>query len=717
MRLNLPVTTQEYPLRDGTLIVSTTDLKGRITFVNSEFVQVSGFAEAELLGKAHNIVRHPDMPEEAFADLWRTLQAGRPWTGLVKNRRKNGDFYWVLANVTPIREGDRVTGYMSVRTKPTREQVAAAEETYRMFREKRAAGYAIREGRVVRLTAANRLASIVARATLCQKCVAVCALFGLPALVALAALLAPPARASVRLALAMLVAASATAAVTAGVRLAGKATRTLRKAAAQVEELVQGRFESLFVAEGEDEVAGLMRALQSLRTRMGYQFAEARRENSLIRQALDRTSSSVMVADENFTIVYANEAARRLFREAESDFRKDIPAFDPERIVGSCMDAFHRDPARHRRLLEDLRQTHVADMRIGGRATRIAVNSVNDSDGRRIGTVVEWFDRTQEVRSQEEVSAIVKQALEGDLSGRVNLEGKTGFFEVLGRGLNELLDNVSAIIRSIAAAANEVRRGAEEISAGNANLAQRTEEQSSSLEETASSMEEMTSTVRQNADNAARANQLAMAARDQAEKGGTVVFRAVKAMSEIHDASKRIADIIGVIDDIAFQTNLLALNAAVEAARAGEQGRGFAVVASEVRNLASRSAAAAKEIKELIQDSVRKVDEGAELVTQSGQTLEQIVTSIKKVADIVAEIAAACREQSAGIEQVNKAVMQLDELTQQNAALVEQASAASAAMADQARALDATMSRYRVSGSPPAVSRRPAASREDTAAA
>jgi methyl-accepting chemotaxis protein len=206
----------------------------------------------------------------------------------------------------------------------------------------------------------------------------------------------------------------------------------------------------------------------------------------------------------------------------------------------------------------------------------------------------------------------------------------------------------------------------------------------------------MTSTVRQNADNASQANQLATAAREQAEKGGAVVGQAVQAMGDINEASKRIADIIGVIDEIAFQTNLLALNAAVEAARAGEQGRGFAVVASEVRSLAGRSATAAKEIKDLIRDSVRKVEDGSVLVTQSGQTLEQIVGSVKKVSSIVAEIAAASREQSNGIEQVNRAVMQMDELTQQNAALVEQATAASQAMSEQAKSLDEMMGRYRV---------------------
>src|SRR3954451_13170350 len=211
-------------------------------------------------------------------------------------------------------------------------------------------------------------------------------------------------------------------------------------------------------------------------------------------------------------------------------------------------------------------------------------------------------------------------------------------------------------------------------------------------------MEEMTSTVKQTADNAGQANQLAMAARQQAEKGGAVVSNAVNAMSGINAASKKIADIIGVIDEIAFQTTLLALNAAVEAARAGEQGRGFAVVATEVRNLAGRSATAAKEIKALIQDSVAKVGEGSQLVDESGKTLEEIVGAVKKVTDIVAEIAAASREQSAGIEQVNRAVMQMDETTQQNAALVEEATASSQAMADQARELNEMMARYQVQG-------------------
>lgn len=246
---------------------------------------------------------------------------------------------------------------------------------------------------------------------------------------------------------------------------------------------------------------------------------------------------------------------------------------------------------------------------------------------------------------------------------------------------------LSALVARIRAAAADVTNSAQDIADGNASLSQRVEEQAASLEETASSMEEMTATVKQNSENAAAAKQLACAARASAEKGGAVVNQAVEAMQAIDGASRKIEDIIGVIDEIAFQTNLLALNAAVEAARAGEQGRGFAVVASEVRNLAGRSAAAAKEIKTLIQDSGAKVADGSRLVSQSGDGLLEIITSVKKVTDIVAEIAAASVEQSSGIDQIARAVAQMNEVTQQNAALVEQASAASESILHQANDL------------------------------
>jgi len=341
----------------------------------------------------------------------------------------------------------------------------------------------------------------------------------------------------------------------------------------------------------------------------------------------------------------------------------------------------------------------------GGRKlwVQASYNPILDSTGKTLHVIAYATDITDQVGFShqlrgvvEETREVVNAAAKGDLTKRINAANKTGEVAALSNGVNSLIDQLSSLIHQIHTTTGQVQMGLEEMSQGNSNLSQRTSEQAASLEETASSMEEMSTTVRQTAENAGMANNLAIAAQAQAEKGGSVVGAAVNAMATINDASTKIAAITGVIDEIAFQTNLLALNAAVEAARAGDQGRGFAVVANEVRSLAGRSAVAAKEIKSLIQESVSRVTEGTRLVDESGQALEEIVAAVKKVTAIVAEIAAASREQSTGIEQVNRAVTQMDEATQQNAALVEEAAAASRAIVDQMQALDALISRYQL---------------------
>lgn len=428
-------------------------------------------------------------------------------------------------------------------------------------------------------------------------------------------------------------------------------------------------------------------------------------DNRRIRVALDKVASNVMVADADGRIVYMNESVTTMFRNTGAEIRKELPQFDAERVLGSSFDGFHRSPSHQRNLLAVLKNTHVSEIKLGGVVLKIVATPVVDQSGNRLGTVVQWINRTTEVTTEDEVKRVVEAANTGNLSLRIDKIGKTGFFEVLAGGMNELLETNATLVREIQRATAEVSSSADEISKGNLNLSQRTEEQAASLEETASSMEQMTSTVRQNAENAATASQLAAAARAQAEKGGAVVSEAVAAMQGINAASNKIAAIIGVIDEIAFQTNLLALNAAVEAARAGDQGRGFAVVASEVRNLASRSAEAAKEIKALIQDSVNRVAQGSKLVDQSGQTLVEIVGAVSKVNTIVSEIAAASQEQASGIDQVNKAVTSMDQVTQQNAALVEEAAAAAESLLEQAQQLNAMMAKYQVAD---AIQQRPA---------
>jgi len=565
---------------------------------------------------------------------------------------------------------------------------------------------------------------------------------------------------------------------------------------------------------------------------MAINKQEIEQELAIMRAAVEGSSTALMMCDKDLVITFANPAVMALLTNRLTELRKVFPNIDLGKLIGTCIDDFHKDPSLQRRVLSDLanlpyrNQIQLLNIHFDLTAT-----AITDADGNYNGNMVEWRDITAEKEKETEssntilayegqlnaidkamgvisfemdgtiidinqnfldavgyskdevighhhrmfaepelanspeyaefwaklnrgefdsgeykrlgkggkelylqasynpildvngtpvkvikyaaditeqkllqltvqkvlssTSEVMKAMSKGDLTQTLDGEYE-GEFAMLQTDINETVGKIAEIVTDINESTTSIGTAASEISEGNVDLSQRTEQQASSLEETASSMEELTSTVRQNSDNARQANQLASSSREQAEKGGSVIKEAINAMSAISASSKKVTDIIGVIDEIAFQTNLLALNAAVEAARAGEQGRGFAVVASEVRNLAQRSASAAKEIKELINDSGEKVKEGSMLVDESGQTLEDIVASSKKVGDIISEIAAAGAEQTQGIEQVNKAVTQMDEMTQQNAALVEQAAAASESLDDQAKSMQQMMSFFDV---------------------
>jgi methyl-accepting chemotaxis protein len=321
-----------------------------------------------------------------------------------------------------------------------------------------------------------------------------------------------------------------------------------------------------------------------------------------------------------------------------------------------------------------------------------------------------WLVRSI-TRPLDEAVKLVRGVAEGDLTQRIEVHSTDEIGQLM-QALHDMNDSLVRVVGQVRSGTDTVSTASTQIAAGNLDLSSRTEEQAASLEETASSMEQLTSTVKQNAENARQANQLVSSTADVAVKGGQVVGQVVDTMASIKDSSRKIADIIGVIDGIAFQTNILALNAAVEAARAGEQGRGFAVVASEVRNLAQRSAGAAKEIKALIEDSVGKVDAGGKLVDEAGKTMGEVVASVKHVTDIMGEIAAASSEQSAGIEQVNQAIAQMDEVVQQNAALVEQAAAAAESLQDQASQLAQAVSVFKLDGAGYAAQPVPRAQRD-----
>jgi len=315
------------------------------------------------------------------------------------------------------------------------------------------------------------------------------------------------------------------------------------------------------------------------------------------------------------------------------------------------------------------------------------------------GTGIAWFVTCSITGPVYAAVKIAKKVASGDLTSHIEVNSKDEMGELL-QSLKEMNSSLQTIVSEVRSGTDNMAAASSQIASGNMDLSSRTEQQASSLEETASSMEELTSTVQQNADNARQANSLAQTASDVASRGGSVVSEVVDTMSSINESAKKIVDIISVIDGIAFQTNILALNAAVEAARAGEQGRGFAVVAAEVRNLAQRSASAAKEIKTLIGDSVEKVEAGTKLVDLAGTTMQEVVDSVRRVTDVISEITAASQEQSTGIEQINYAITEMDNVTQQNAALVEEAAAAAGSLQEQASKLAHVVSVFIVSGTP-----------------
>ena len=536
MRVNLPVSTQEYLFPKGETLVSTTDLKGRILYCNPMFIEVSGYEKEELLGQPHNIVRHPDMPEEAYRDMWDTIAQGIPWSAPVKNRRKDGSFYWVMANVTPLMQGDQPTGYMSVRTEASREQIQAAEQLYGTMRAEKEAGqlvHTLRQAQLVKNTLWGRTVAALRPGPLGK--ISLCTL--------------------------LLVLLSW------GAATLGGHTMTLGSAVAWLAVALVAVVMAAFLHRAT--VAPLLEMLQ-----------------------------------------WAN-------RMAAGDLTQKITA------------------------------------------------SRNDTVGQ------------------------------------------------LQKALAQLNVNLLSIVRDARQESEHMQVSTREIAQGNQDLSSRTEAQASNLEQTAASMEEITGTVKQTAESARQASDLATQATQVTERSSAAVDSVASTMQQIETASGRISEITQLIDSIAFQTNLLALNAAVEAARAGEQGRGFAVVASEVRNLSHRTQSAAKEIRQLINDSANKVSEGHERTGAAQKTMNESLELVRRVGTLIGEIHSASNEQLSGISQVNAAVAQLDTITQQNAALVEENAASALQLDAQARSVTETVQVFRIDASAPAQARDAVALRKE----
>ncbi|MCQ9616020.1 methyl-accepting chemotaxis protein [Paenalcaligenes niemegkensis] len=518
MRINLPITQVETTLGPEQYLISKTDLKGRITYANPAFIDISGYAREELIGQPQNIVRHPDMPPEAFEDFWTTLKNGRPWMGLVKNRRKDGGYYWVHALVAPIFENETITGYASVRVKPSAEQINEASAFYEQLSNKQTRGRALQRGNIV--------------------------------------------------------------------------------------------------------PTGWRWALHSLKRPFSNNIP----------------GTQVRMAGLAIIAMLVTAASITHPALAEPDWLRFVPPV----VMGLWIMAYARRLAR-----------------------RIA-NPIRHA------------------------SMVVQQISTGNLLLKLEQLGLEGFEEN-----QRLFFNLDLMRKSLTGISGETRRGvqaADEVVAqlhhANESLSLRTHEQANSLQQTAASMEELTVTVQQNADNAQLANQLASSSMETAQRGGAEVSNLVGTIQDIHQSSRQIADIITIIEGIAFQTNILALNAAVESARAGEAGRGFAVVAGEVRNLAQRSSQAAGEIKTLIQESASLVSTGVSQAEIAGQSMRNMVEATQQVSSVIAEISSASLEQATGLQQISQAITQIDHATHQNADFVERLGETVAQLAHETQELD-----------------------------
>lgn len=721
MKNNLPITKNEIVMKKNRILVTRTDLQGKITYVNDEFLKISGFSREEVLGKSHNIIRHPDTPSEIFEDMWDSIQSRRPWVGMIKNRAKNGDFYWVYSNVVPQFKNDEMVEYLSVRYAPKKDQIAKAEEFFEQLRNKTA---------TCNPTGIKKIFKKIAEIPAYKKMVIASAVMSVPLISCLHHFYINQEYGS----LVLMTGAIAVSSLI-NLQVITKYSKTLNNTVIMCYKLAGKNFGNVLDLKRDDLIGDLNRGLYFIDVNLSLNIAEsnqAKEEAIRLNNALDNVHSAVMVADNDLNVIYMNARAMDIFVSAEEDIKKQIPSFDAKKILGSNIDIYHKNPDIQREMLKNLTGFYEANLEIAGHYMNVIANPVINQNGERIGIVAEWVDRTEEIKAVREITTIVQNAAMGDFSQTMDETGRTGLVLDLVENVNQLtvtcyggLSQVANIlntlshgdltktmkgdyhgmfgqlqsdvnstisifrdvIEKIQLATNTINTSAIEIASGNNDLSNRTEKQAASLEETAASMHELTSTVQHNSDNATHANDLAIGASDIAIKGVNVVEQVIKTMGEINESSRKIGDIISVIDDIAFQTNILALNAAVEAARAGDQGKGFAVVAVEVRNLAQRAAKAAGEIKRLINDSVEKVEDGTALVAKAGKTMEEIVNSIQGVTKIMSEINAASEEQTTGIKQVNKAIDQMDEVTQQNAALVEESAASASTLEDQAREL------------------------------
>ncbi len=738
-----------------TSIVSEADKKGDILSVNEKFIEVSKYSQNELIGRPHNTTRHPDMPKETFKQLWSTIGRGDMFRGIIKNRAKDGTPYYVDAVIAPILgENGKPYKYLGVRYDITEAEVerqnargilAAIDSSFayiefdlhgqvlkanrnflqlleyqeneivgqhhRMFVEPAEANLPSYAQFWRDLNAGISQKNVFKRITKSGKPVWIQAVYS------------PVTDEMGRTVKFIKIATD----VTEQVQSAAMLKETVDQTLSVVDAALAGNLNLRVSMQGKSgPIEKMCTGINSLMDQAQVNFR--------VKVALDKCSTNVMIADASNIITYMNETVSTMFQGNEAQLRKVLPQFDARRLMGQSIDLFHKNPAHQTGMLAALKTTHRTQIKVGELTFGLVANPIVNERGERLGTVVEWNDRTVEVGVENDIASIVQAASRGDFAHRLSTEGKQGFFASLSTGMNQLLDtseqgltdvagvleafakgdlyrrierdyqglfgkvkesanatadNLTRVMGEVRDASEALLGAANQVSATAQSLSQAASEQAASVEETTASIDVMSASISQNSDNAKVTDGMATKASKEASDGGEAVSLTVTAM-------KQIATKIGIIDDIAYQTNLLALNAAIEAARAGEHGKGFAVVAAEVRKLAERSQKAAKEIGDLAGNSVSTAE-------RAGKLLDEIVPSIQRTSELVQEIAAASAEQSESVTQIGGAMGQLSKATQQNASASEELAATSEELSGQAEQLQNSVAFFNLGNDVPRV--------------
>lgn len=689
MRNNQPISQREVELKEDDFLVSRTDLKGRITYTNPAFIEISGFEHDELMGAPHNLIRHPDMPPAAFENLWQTVQAGDTWRGLVKNRCKNGDHYWVDASVTPIIENDEVVGYASVRVQASREAIKRAEQAYADIREGRNKRLYLDKGRLRQRGLGQRLKNIqlnTVRAKLIGMIVVAGALLLISGSLGLYGLKASSERLErlnsdglrdvIRL------------------QQIDQTIANTRQGIIEPERmaLINQRFDiGQTIEQRTEEVANVWQAYYS-RPVNATPLADAFNDQlqAFLNDGMGQ-AASVLQAEETYQAFTGLDAVISVMSDEGRVLSESVNQLIAQKQQAAEIMAADAQQAQN---------------------TVITAQAVVLGIGLLLLILIGMVTLKAIVRPLKSASRFTLQIAGGNLAA-VTPKRRHDEVGQLIDALNAMRKSLSSIIGDVKGGINIVTPAAQDIASGNEELSSRTEQQAASLQQTASSMEEMTTTVRQNSENAQEARRLADNNATRVSQTGELMTQLVDNMQRITQSSQKMADIINVIDSIAFQTNILALNASVEAARAGEHGRGFAVVAEEVRNLAGRSAGAAQEIRGLIDGSNQEVAMGAGLVEKAEAAISDVAEAARGVTQIMYEISAASEEQSSGIAEVNRAVAEMDQATQQNAVRVQETARAAVELEHQASMLALSVEAFRLnqqrSGRPLALAAAPSA--------